>query len=88
MDIYVFFENMNVLCIFAQPVFWRGLFPGFCPVPVPGIGLIDHQLGSDNIGDNDFVSSHPPSDSSLSMGETNYALWNKKLFSTQNFIFH
>ena len=34
MDIYVFFENMNVLCIFAQPVFWSSLLLGFCPVPI------------------------------------------------------
>ena len=34
MNIYVFFENMNVLCIFAQPVFWSSLLLGFCPVPI------------------------------------------------------
>ena len=50
MDIYVFFENINVLCIFAQLVFLSGLFPGFCPVPVPRVGWFDHRFGSDNIG--------------------------------------
>ena len=34
MDIYLFFENMNVLCIFAQLVFLFGLFSGFCSVLV------------------------------------------------------
>ena len=49
MNIYVFFENMNVLCIFAQPVFLSSLFPNFCLVPVPRVGRFNHRFGSDNI---------------------------------------
>jgi hypothetical protein len=53
MNMYFFFEKLNILCIFRNrffdPVLFR-FFSGSGPVPVFGVDRFDDRFGSCNIG--------------------------------------
>jgi hypothetical protein len=55
MNMYLFFENLNILCIFSDrffdPVFFW-FFSGSGSVPVFGVDRFDDRFGSCNIGTN------------------------------------
>ena len=53
MNMYFFFEKLNILCIFRNRFFDPVLFRFFSssgPVPVFGVDRFDDRFGSGNIG--------------------------------------
>jgi hypothetical protein len=63
MNMYLFFKNLNILCIFSDrffdPVFFR-FFLGFGSVPVFGVDQFNDRFGSGNIALGYATKSHYP----------------------------
>jgi hypothetical protein len=48
MNIYVFFQNLNILCIFWSTGFLVQFFSSSGPVHIFGVDRFDDRSGSDN----------------------------------------
>ena len=53
MNMYFFFEKLNILCIFSDRFLIR-FFSGYGPVPVFGVDWFDDRSGSCNTGWNHY----------------------------------